>query len=260
MASTENHNTDRIADLFSVGAHIGYTKASRHPTMMPYTYGVKNDREIIDLHSTLAQLDKATEMVTDIASRGKQVLFVGGKNEAHESVKHNAQQLGMPYVAGRWVGGSLTNFKQIRRQVDKLQNLRSQKEKGELAKYTKYEQLSFDREIADLERYYEGLIPLTDLPAAMVVVDPKQEQIAVHEARVKDIPVIAIANTDCDVRVVDHVIPANDNAKATIDYLLNHLGSAMAEHVSADQSTSTSTQQPRTTDVSQQEEAAAASA
>jgi len=229
-----------IADLFFVGAHFGYKKASRHPTMQPYMYGTKDDHEIIDLYKTKEQLEKAQTWLADTASNGGTVLFVGGKNEAHEPIARNAADLGMPYVAGRWVGGTITNFKQIRRQVDKLQSLRTQKEKGELAKYTKYEQLAFDREIEDLARYYDGLIPLTSTPKIMVVVDPKQEQIAVHEAQVAGIPVVAIASTDCDIRGLGLVIPANDNSAATIQYLLDTIGSRLSNvaQTQSDQSSS----------------------
>jgi len=236
---TDSHNTidDRIQQLFSVGAHIGYSKSHRHPTMMPFIYGSKDSREIIDLEETITKLDAVTNSLVDVIKNGKHVFFVGGKKEAHDAVVTNAQELGMPYVAGRWIGGTLSNFKQIRRQVDKLQSLRTQKEKGELTKYTKREQLSFDREIDDLSRYYEGLIPMEHIPGALFVIDPKQERIAVHEAMVRNIPVYALANTDCDVREVTDVIPANDNSKATIDMIFSMMVPALADvHVQSDTS------------------------
>ena len=238
METQQRQQSDTIKDLFSVGAHFGYSKAKRHPSMQQFIYGTTHDHEIIDLTATTERLRQATDVLADLIKNGKTVLFVGGKKEAQEAVRTTAEALSMPYVAGRWIGGTITNFKEIRRRVDKLQNLRTQREKGELAKYTKYEQLSFDREIEDLARYYEGLIPLTDLPDAVVVIDPEQERIAAHEASLKNIPVVAIANSDCNIRTVDYPIPANDTLKSSIDHLCGMIRDQLAAVAAQEETTS----------------------
>lgn len=241
-----------IRDLFSVGAHVGYSTSLRHPAMSRYVYGRKGNTDIIDLHRTAETIDTVSNALAQHLKQRHTILFVGGKSEAQAAIKAAGQRLGMPYVAGRWVGGTITNFKQIRQQVDKLERLREQKEKGELGKYTKREQLSFDREIADLERYYDGLIPLTGLPHALFVVDPKQEYTAVHEAYIRDIPVYALANTDCSASQCEDIVPANDNEKSAIDYVVGTITERLSEHVSGGE-----TQDTEASDTTAQENEAA---
>ncbi len=221
---------DLIQELFSVGAHIGYSKARRHPSQSVHIYGLKNRIDIIDLEKTRAQLAEAVHFLSEIAAQGGTILLVGGKAEARRAIQQTGEATGMPFVAGRWIGGTLTNFSQIRKQVDKLQSLREDRDKGELSKYTKREQLSFDREIADLERYYSGLIPLkTNQPEAMVIIDPKQEHIALKEALVSRIPTVAMANTDCDISKIDHSVPANDSSQAAVDLVVGQFREAILE-------------------------------
>ncbi|MEX1027143.1 MAG: 30S ribosomal protein S2 [Candidatus Paceibacterota bacterium] len=226
MAS-QNTQQDFIKELFSVGAHLGYRKARRHPSMKRYVYGAKDSQEIIDLEQTKQAVEEAQTVLKDTAAGGGVVLFLGGKQESQESVGRVANAVTMPYVLGRWIGGTFTNFGQIRRQIDKLERLRDEREKGELGKYTKREQLSFDREIEKLEKFYGGLTALKKLPNVLVVIDPTQEQIAVDEAKQMGVSVVALANTDCDVSAIDATIPCNDHSRSTIALIMDALGDAV---------------------------------
>ncbi len=225
---TKNHNANSplIQEMFSVGAHFAFSKSRRHASVKPYIFGMKNKVDIFDLEKTVSLLAKAKEVLAALGKDGKQVLFVGGKAEARDSVKNAALSIGMPYVAGRWIGGTITNFNEVRSRVNKLAELTSQREKGELAKYTKKERLLIDRQIDNLNFYFAGLANLKEPPKAFIVVDPKREHIAVTEAHKGGIPVIALAGSDCDFKKVDYAIAANDASVASIRFFLNELVSA----------------------------------
>ena len=151
------------------------------------------------------------------------LLFVGGKSEARQAVQKAGHELSMPFVAGRWIGGSLTNYSEIKKRIGKLEELTSQKEKGELGKYTKKERLLIDREIDKLTIYFAGLATMKALPKVVVVVDPKREHIAVAEAHRMKIPVVAIAGSDCTLYGVEHAIPANDASQKSIAFIINKI-------------------------------------
>lgn len=223
MTNTSVQAEGKVGELFKVGAHFGYTKSRRHPTVAPFIYGSKDRFEIIDLEKTTVQLTKALEFIASLAKDRKQILFVSSKQEAMRSVKANAEKIGMPYVAGRWIGGSLTNFPEIRKRVEKLQVLTDEKDKGLLAKYTKKERLLIDRLITRLEDTFAGLIPMTKKPHALVVIDSRHEAIAIEEARALKIPVIALCGSDCDLSKVDYPIVANDSLAQTIEYILGSI-------------------------------------
>ena len=218
-----------VDKLFKAGAHYGLSKARRHPSARQFVFGAKNKVEIFDLDKTAAELEKAKKFVKTLAAEGKQLLFVGGKAEARDSVKAAAAASGMPYVAGRWIGGTITNFAQVRSRVDKMLSLQTAREKGELGKYTKKERLLIDREIDNLLFYFDGIVPMVQLPKALFVIDPKREHIAVTEAKKAGIPVVALANTDCNLALVDIAIPANDAALASVRYFLNEIAAAYNE-------------------------------
>lgn len=222
-------NTKTIEELFEVGAHYGYKRTRRHPSTAGYIFGVKNSIEIFDLEKTYQKLEEATAFVTELAQSGKQILFVSSKPEVEEIVRSGAESIDMPYVVGRWIGGTLTNFDQIRKRVNRLEELREKKEKGELDKYTKHERLLMDREMEDLMDTFGGLVRMAKLPAALFVIDPKQETAAVREARNLDIPIIALANNDCDVREIAHLIPANDANVKSITYFVDRVVRAYKE-------------------------------
>lgn len=215
--------------MFKAGAHFGVSKARRHPSTKPYVFGIKNKIEIFDLEKTEAALEKAKAFVASVAAAGKQALFVAGKSESISAVKLAAGKAGQPVVGGRWIGGTLTNFGQIRKRIEKYETRLKEKEKGELAKYTKKERLLIDREIAKLELMFGGIVSMKDKPGVVIVVDPKKEYIVVEEARQTGVPVVAIASTDCDISLVDYPIPANDSSAASATYFLDELSRAYME-------------------------------
>jgi len=218
--------TNDIDVLAAVGAQFGFVKSRRHPSVKPFIFGVKNKIEIFDLEKTREALKAATDFVKTLAEKNGVILFVGGKNEAAPAVVAAASSINMPYVAGRFIGGTLTNFPEIRKRVEKMESLLSQKEKGELAKYTKKERLLIDRDIAKLHTFFAGLSVMKRLPDALFAVDGKREDIAVKEARKMGIPVIALCGTDNNLSEIDFPIPANDSSKASIEFFLKQVADA----------------------------------
>jgi small subunit ribosomal protein S2 len=226
-------NKPFVDELFEVGAHFGYSKSRRHPSVAPFIFGAKNRFEIVDLEKTGEQLSSVLEYVAQMAREKKQILFVASKQEAVRPVKDGAEKIGMPYVAGRWIGGSLTNFPEIRKRVEMMLQLQEERDKGLLAKYTKKERLLIDRKIEKLEKTFSGLVPMTKKPHAMFVVDSRHEDIAVAEARVSGVPVIALAGTDCDLSKVDHAIVANDSLERSITYVVNKVVETYQKNLAA---------------------------
>lgn len=220
-----------IDKLFAVGAHFGYAPSRRHPSVAPFIFGQKGGTEIFDLEKTAAAFEDALSFVKTLAQGRKTILFVGGKAEAKAAVKRVAERLNQPYVASRWIGGSLTNFSEIRKRLNRLAELTTMREKGELAKFTKRERLLIDREITLLEEVFGGIKSLQKTPDALLVVDPKKESGAVAEARQLGIPVVALLNTDCDRSQVTHPIPGNDASIETIQFVLDEVGKAYEQNV-----------------------------
>lgn len=218
-----------IGELFNAGAHFGYTKSRRHPSAKPFLFGVKNKIEIFDLEKTGVALAAAANFVKSLGEVGAQILFVGGKSEARVAIKNGAESIGMPYVAGRWIGGTITNFAEIRKRVMKLERLTMEKEKGELGKYTKKERLLIDREIEKLKQYFEGLAPMKELPKAIFVIDSKHEETAVREANDRNIPIVSLSGSDCDLKEVDYAIPGNDSSRNSIAFFVNQIVEAYNE-------------------------------
>jgi small subunit ribosomal protein S2 len=229
MANNSNTNKDSkgiIDALFEAGAHFGFVKARRHPSAKPFIFGAKNKIEIFDLEKTSLELTKALDFVEAKSKEGAVVLFVGGKSEAREAIVRVGQELDMPHVFGRWIGGTLTNFPEIKKRIARLEELTMQREKGELAKYTKKERLLIDREIEHLKVYFGGLSTLKALPKLMVVIDPKKEHIAVAEAKRMKIPVVALAGSDSNLHEVEYAIPGNDSSRQTISFILSEVANA----------------------------------
>lgn len=221
--NAENDSKSVVDALFSVGAHFGFVKSRRHPSAKPFIFGTKNNIEIFDLEKTSKELEKVLSFIEAQGKARALGLFVGGKSEAREAVEKAGRGLEMPYVAGRWIGGALTNFPEIKKRILRLEELTTQREKGELAKYTKKERLLIDREIAKLELYFGGLSQLKMLPKFVVVVDPKKEHIAVSEAKRMRIPVVALAGSDTNLHEVDYAIPGNDASRQSIGFVLNEM-------------------------------------
>lgn len=215
--------------LFSVGAHYGYAKSRRHPSVKPFIFGAKNRVDIFDLEKTKALLDKVIDYARTLGKEGKQVVFVSGKHEAIPAMRKAAERTGMPVVAGRWIGGTFTNFPVIRARIDKLLELREKREKGELAKYTKRERLMIDREIERLENLFSGLINLKSMPAALFIIDSNREHIAIEEAHKTGVKVIALSGSDCDISLVDYPVTANDASQQSINYFVDAFVAAYQE-------------------------------
>ena len=227
METESGAQSDPLIDaLFSAGAHFGYRRSKRHPTAAPFIFGAKGTVEIFDLEKTHTALAAAEEFVRELGKRNRVLLFVGGKSEASMAVRAGAERIGMPSVSGRWIGGTLTNFAQIRARVERMLDLIAQRERGELAKYTKKEALLIGREITRLQALFGGITLLPQLPDALFVVDPRKEHTAVTEARKKNIPVVALANTDCDFTALTYPIPGNDAARASIAFFVERIAAA----------------------------------
>ena len=224
---TKNSGENGIIDaLFSVGAHYGFVKSRRHPSVKKFILGVKNNIEIFDLTKTSKELEKVLSFVEGKGREKALVLWVGGKSEAREAIRKAGNELEMPYVAGRWIGGTLSNFTEIKKRILRLEELTTQREKGELGKYTKKERLLFDREIDKLFLYFGGLAQLKSLPKLLVVMDPKKEHIAVAEARKMRIPVVALASSDSNLFELDYVIPGNDSSRQSIGFVIQEIVNA----------------------------------
>jgi small subunit ribosomal protein S2 len=220
-----------IAGMFSAGAHFAYSKSRRHPSANPYIFGVKNSVEIFDLEKTKQLLEEAKAFVASLAKEGKQILFVAGKNEAREVVRNTALSINMPYVTGRWIGGALTNFSEIKKRIARYEELSADREKGELAKkYTKKEQVLIGREIESLEASFAGLTPMKELPGALFVIDTKREHIAVAEAKKRGVPVIALMNSDCDGADATYPILANDGTVASITFFVKEIANTYTDN------------------------------
>jgi small subunit ribosomal protein S2 len=216
-----------IDRLFGAGAHFAQLKSRRHPSMKPYVVGAKAKVEIFDLVKTDEQLAAAKAAIAALAREGKTVLFVGGKREVSDAVRATAKRIGAPYVAGRWLGGTISNFSEIKKRIDRLADLLGKRESGELAKlYTKLERLYIDREIDRLLARLEGITELAKRPDAFVIVDTKHEAHATREARRAGIPIIALMSSDCDVKDAAYPIVMNDASRTAVGLVLDELASA----------------------------------
>lgn len=212
--------------MFNVGAHFGYSRARRHASVRPYLFGSKNGVDIIDLTETLKMLETAKARVRELAKLGKIVLFVGTKPEIANIVEEIATSLSMPYVTERWVGGMLTNWSEIKKRTGRLKELSEKFSKGELDKYTKMEKLLFEREMAKLQTEFGGIASLEGAPGALIIVDPREEHIAVEEAKKMKVETIALLNSDCDAQKVSYPIVGNDAALLSVRYFLGQLAEA----------------------------------
>ncbi|MGE5540714.1 MAG: 30S ribosomal protein S2 [Bacillota bacterium] len=225
--STNTTTGPGVARLFEAGAHFAQVKSRRHPSMRSYVLGAKGAVEIFDLKKTDEQLAAAKTAIAALARDGKTVLFVGGKREASDAVREIGKRLAQPFVAGRWLGGTISNFPEIKKRIDRLADLSEKRQSGELNKiYTKLERIRIDREIGRLEERLEGLKTLSKRPDAMVIVDPRHEAHATKEAKQAGIPVIGVMSSDCDVKDAAYPIVTNDASRGVISLVLNELADA----------------------------------
>ena len=217
--------------LLQAGCHFGHLKRKWNPAMAPYIYTERNGIHIIDLHKTVIKIDEAAEALKNIARQGKKILFVGTKKQTKEVIAEKATSINMPYVIERWPGGMLTNFPTIRKAVKKMANIDKLMSDGTFGNLSKRELLQITRQRAKLEKNLGSIADLTRLPSALFVVDVLKENIAVREANRLGIPVFAIVDTNSDPKDIDFVIPANDDAKDSVEVILNACCQAIAEGV-----------------------------
>jgi len=224
--SSEN-NANLIDRLFTAGAHFGFQKSRRHPTVAPYIYGTKEGTDIFDLEQSVALIEDAKAFLNEAGTKGKTVLFVGTKEEASKLVKAAAEKAESPVVANRWIGGLLTNFQEIKKRVARLKTLTEEGESGELErKYTKKERVLIGRETDKLTFNFGGVKDMDKIPHVMVVVDPRHDVIAVAEANDLNIPIVAIMSSDCDAAKVTKPVIVNDALTTSIELVLNELAEA----------------------------------
>ena len=217
--------------LLQAGCHFGHLKRKWNPAMAPYIFMERNGIHIIDLNKTVAKIDEAAEALKAIAKAGKKILFVATKKQAKEIVAEKAASVNMPYVNERWAGGTLTNFPTIRKAVKKMTNIDKLMNDGTFANLSKRELLQITRQRAKLEKNLGSISDLTRLPNALFVVDVMKEHIAVKEANRLGIPVFGIVDTNSDPKNIDFVIPANDDAKDSVETILNAVCGAIAEGI-----------------------------
>ncbi len=218
-----------LRDLLDAGCHFGHQSERWNPKMANYLYGEKEGIHIFDLAKTKEGLEKAMEFVQETTALGGKIIFVGTKRQAQAIVKEEAIKAKMPFITERWLGGIVTNWDNIKKSINKLKDLKAQKESGELKKYTKKENILIDREISRLERFFGGLADLEELPAAIFVVDVKKEKAAIQEAAKKNIKIVAIVDSNSDPDLVDWAIPANDDAVGSIKLIVESIGRVAKE-------------------------------
>ncbi|MFW5853179.1 MAG: 30S ribosomal protein S2 [Patescibacteria group bacterium] len=233
MPSMEEENFDLegissplIKEMFQAGAHFGYKRSRRHPSTEKSIFSYRNDNAIINLEKTLKDLTMAEEFLRELGQSGKKLLLVGNKPEARFIIKKVAAALEMPYVAERWMGGTFTNFEEIRKRIKRLTEIRDQEASGEINKYKKKERQMIAKEKKDLERYFDGIVEMKKLPGAMLVIDSKFEETAIKEAKITKVPVVSLSGVDCDVAGIEYPIIANDSAKTSIEFFVNRLTAA----------------------------------
>lgn len=205
-----------IEEMLDAGAHFGHQTKKWNPKMQPYIYGARSGVHILDLQQTQTLAEKAFRAAEEIVARGENILFVGTKKQAQSVIETEAKRCSMPYITRRWLGGMLTNFSTIRRSVENFIEMETRREKNDFSGFTKRELLGVDRQIAKLQESLGGIKILKRPPGALFVVDPGMEKIAVHEANVLGIPVIAVTDSNCNPDPVDYVIPANDDALKSV--------------------------------------------
>ncbi|MFO7152754.1 MAG: 30S ribosomal protein S2 [Bacillota bacterium] len=218
-----------MKQLLEAGVHFGHQTRRWNPKMKEYIFTERNGIYIIDLQKTVKKLDEAYEYVKNLAAEGGKILFVGTKKQAQESIQEEAKRCEMFYVNQRWLGGMLTNFKTIKKRIERLKELERMEEEGLFEVLPKKEVLNLKKEKERLEKYLGGIKNMTSLPDALFVVDPRKEKIAVSEARKLNIPIIAIVDTNCDPDEIDYVIPGNDDAIRAVKLITEKIADAVLE-------------------------------
>jgi len=217
----------KVEQLLEAGVHFGHQVRRWNPKMEPYIYSSRNNTHIIDLEQTEKGLKEAADFLYEVAKKGGQIILVGTKKQAREIITLEAKRAGALYVAERWLGGTLTNYKVIRKNADKLLSFLRRRDNGDLASYTKKERLLIDREIEKLEKYYGGIVTLRGMPQAVFVVDIKREKTAVSESLTAGVPIVGLVDTNSDPTGIGHVIPGNDDAIKSIAFIVKVIADAI---------------------------------
>ena len=218
-----------MKQLLEAGVHFGHQTRRWNPKMAEYIFTERNGIYIIDLQKTVKKVEEAYNFIREIAANGEDVLFVGTKKQAQDSIKEEAERVGMYYVNARWLGGMLTNFKTIRKRIDRLNQIKKMEEDGTFELLPKKEVIKLKGELEKLEKFLGGIKEMKKLPGALFVVDPKKERIAIQEARKLSIPIVAIVDTNCDPDEVDYVIPGNDDAIRAVKLIASTMANAIIE-------------------------------
>ena len=218
-----------MKQLLEAGVHFGHQTRRWNPKMAEYIFTERNGIYIIDLQKTVKKLEEAYSFVRTLSEEGKPVLFVGTKKQAQESVREEAERAGAYYVNARWLGGMLTNFRTIRRRIDRLNQLKTMEEDGTFDLLPKKEVVKLRLEIEKLEKFLGGIKDMRQIPGALFIVDPRKERIAVAEAKKLGIPIVAIVDTNCDPDEIDYVIPGNDDAIRAVKLISATMANAIAE-------------------------------
>ena len=218
-----------MKQLLEAGVHFGHQTRRWNPKMAKYIFTERNGIYIIDLQKTVKKLDEAYNYVKEVAAEGGDILFVGTKKQAQESIRDEALRCGMHYVNARWLGGMLTNFRTMRSRIDRLAQLKKMEEDGTFAMLPKKEVIKHQAEIEKLEKYLGGVKEMKKLPAALFIVDPRKERNAIAEAKKLNLPVVAIVDTNCDPDEIDYVIPGNDDAIRAIRLIAAAMANAAIE-------------------------------
>jgi small subunit ribosomal protein S2 len=219
-------NDSLIEEMFNAGGHYGYSKTRRHPSISTYIYATKNKTDIINLEKTKDLLKTALEFTESLGAKNKVILFVGTKPEAKEAVKEAALSLGMPYVTERWIGGTLSNFTEIKKRIAELENYQKESKEGGLEKYTKKERVVMAKKMEKLSRYYSGMIGLKKTPDALFIVDTKKEHVAATEAMKSNVKVISLSNSDSNIKMIDCPIVCNDAGIPSIKFFIKQITEA----------------------------------
>jgi small subunit ribosomal protein S2 len=218
-----------LEDLLKSGVHFGHLTRRWNPKMKPYIFMERNGIHIIDLQKTMQNLEKAYNVLKEIAATGDPILFVGTKNQAKEILQSEAIRCEMPYIVERWLGGTLTNFSTIKKSIRHLENLEKMNLDGTIEKLTKKERLHIDREIEKMKKVFIGIQDMKKIPGAIFIVDIKKEEIAVKEARKLNIPIFALVDTNCDPDLIDYPIPGNDDSTKSVTIISKIVADAILE-------------------------------
>lgn len=220
-------------DLFEAGAHFGHVVKKWNPKMKKYLWGAMNGIHIFDLEKTISGLTEACKTLTHLASTGKRIVMVGTKRQAKQMVEDEAKRIGVPYITQRWMGGLITNWKQVKQTIDRLNKLKKDKEEGNLKKYTKKEQVLFDKEIIKLERVVGGISTLKEAPEVVVVIDTHKERLVVREASSKNVTIVGLVDSNANPDKVNFVIPMNDDSAKGLEIVIAALGKAIENGLKA---------------------------